>query len=155
MANRTHNALTTTALTVSLALLAGTAQAQRYPIVQPEAAAPYDAAPAPPYSPESPAYSAGGTLADIVSQPVKDIGVKRTEIPPVLAAAELSPYALNDAANFVRTMQARTGLQIGSPEESAWHMGFLSDDDLRARGEALSKSGYGAYLLGLLEDGHR
>ena len=63
--------------------------------------------------------------------------------------------SLNDAANFVRTMQARTGLQIGSPEESAWHMGFLSDDDLRARGEALSKSGYGAYLLGLLEDGHR
>ena len=59
--------------------------------------------------------------------------------------------SLNDAANFVRTMQARTGLQIGSPEESAWHRGFLDDDGLRRQGEALSKSGYGSYLLRLLD----
>jgi len=58
--------------------------------------------------------------------------------------------SLNDASNFVRTIQARQGLQVGFPEEAAWRGGFLSDDGLRARGEALAKSGYGDYLLGLL-----
>lgn len=59
--------------------------------------------------------------------------------------------SLNDASNFVRTIQARQGLQVGCPEEIAWRRGFLTDDELRVRGEALIKSGYGAYLLGLLE----
>ena len=58
--------------------------------------------------------------------------------------------ALNDANNFVRTIQARQGLQIGCPEEIAWRMGFLSDDELRIRAERLINSGYGSYLLGLL-----
>lgn len=62
--------------------------------------------------------------------------------------------SLNDASNFVRTIQARQGLQVGCPEEVAWRQGFLSDDDLRVRGEALAKSGYGEYLLNLLEQPH-
>lgn len=61
--------------------------------------------------------------------------------------------SLNDANNFVRTVQARQGLQVGCPEEVAWRQGFLSDDALRERGERLVKSGYGHYLLGLLERG--
>ena len=40
---------------------------------------------------------------------------------------------------------------MGSPEEVAWRRGFLSDDELRVRGERLLKSGYGRYLLGLLD----
>ena len=63
--------------------------------------------------------------------------------------------SLNDASNFVRTIQARQGLQVGCPEEIAWRMGFLSDDELRARGEHLAKSGYGAYLLGLVDASRR
>jgi glucose-1-phosphate thymidylyltransferase len=59
---------------------------------------------------------------------------------------------LNDASNFVRTVENRQGLKIGAPEEIAWRVGFLSDDELRERAEPLVKSGYGAYLLGLLED---
>ncbi len=59
--------------------------------------------------------------------------------------------SLNDAGNFVRTIQARQGLQVGCPEEAAWRLGFLSDDDLRQRGEKLAKSGYGDYLIGLLK----
>jgi len=58
--------------------------------------------------------------------------------------------SLNDASNFVRTIEGRQGFKIGSPEEVAWRMGFLSDDELAARAEPLAKSGYGAYLLGLL-----
>jgi glucose-1-phosphate thymidylyltransferase len=56
------------------------------------------------------------------------------------------------ASDYVRTVEQRQGLKIGSPEEVAWRRGFLSDDELRERAERLKKSGYGDYLLGLLED---
>ena len=59
--------------------------------------------------------------------------------------------SLADATGFVRTVEARQGLKIGAPEEVAWRMGFLTDDELRQRAEPLVKSGYGAYLLGLLD----
>ncbi|UYG17285.1 glucose-1-phosphate thymidylyltransferase RfbA [Brachybacterium huguangmaarense] len=55
------------------------------------------------------------------------------------------------AGEFIRTVQKRQGLSIGAPEEVAWRMGFLSDDELRERAEPLVKSGYGAYLLDALE----
>ena len=58
-----------------------------------------------------------------------------------------------DAADFVRTMERRTGLKIGVPEEIAWRQGFLSDDELKMRATTMVKSGYGGYLLDLLERG--
>lgn len=62
---------------------------------------------------------------------------------------------MTDAADYVRTMERRTGMKIGAPEEVAWRQGFLSDADLRERAEKLAKSGYGTYLMGLLERGDR
>ncbi|ACQ79450.1 glucose-1-phosphate thymidylyltransferase [Beutenbergia cavernae DSM 12333] len=59
--------------------------------------------------------------------------------------------SLADATAFVRTVEHRQGLKIGCPEEVAWRRGFLSDDGLRERAEALVKSGYGSYLLRLLD----
>jgi glucose-1-phosphate thymidylyltransferase len=58
--------------------------------------------------------------------------------------------SLLEASDYVRTIESRQGLKIGSPEEVAWRRGFLSDDELRARAERLVKSGYGQYLLDLL-----
>lgn len=63
--------------------------------------------------------------------------------------------SLNEASEFVRTVQKRQGLAIGCPEEIAWRLGFLNDDELRERAEPLAKSGYGSYLLKLLEEGSR
>jgi glucose-1-phosphate thymidylyltransferase len=60
--------------------------------------------------------------------------------------------SLNDASNFVRTIEGRQGTKIGAPEEVAWRMGFLSDDELLARAEPLLKSGYGVYLQGLVAE---
>lgn len=60
---------------------------------------------------------------------------------------------MTDAADYVRTIERRTGLKIGVPEEIAWRQGFLSDDELRTRAQTLVKSGYGTYLLELLDRG--
>jgi glucose-1-phosphate thymidylyltransferase len=59
--------------------------------------------------------------------------------------------SLLDAGNYVRTIEERQGLKIGVPEEAAWRRGFINDEELRERGELLYKSGYGAYLLRLLD----
>jgi len=61
--------------------------------------------------------------------------------------------SLLDAGNYVRTIELRAGLKIGVPEEVAWRRGFIDDDQLRERAERLIKSGYGYYLLELLESG--
>ena len=61
--------------------------------------------------------------------------------------------SLHDAGEYVRTIELRQGLKIGAPEEVAWRQGFLTDDELRQRAEALTKSGYGQYLLDTLARG--
>lgn len=61
--------------------------------------------------------------------------------------------SLHEAGEYVRTIERRQGLKIGSPEEVAWRQGFLTDDELRERAEKLTKSGYGQYLLEVLERG--
>ncbi|MBF6065055.1 glucose-1-phosphate thymidylyltransferase RfbA [Nocardia terpenica] len=61
--------------------------------------------------------------------------------------------SLLDAANYVRTIEERQGLKIGVPEEVAWRMGFIDDEQLSRLAEPLVRSGYGRYLLGLLERG--
>jgi glucose-1-phosphate thymidylyltransferase len=57
------------------------------------------------------------------------------------------------AAEFVRVIEERQGFKIGCVEEAAWRAGFISDAQLRDLAEPLTKSGYGDYLLGLLEWG--
>jgi glucose-1-phosphate thymidylyltransferase len=58
--------------------------------------------------------------------------------------------SMNDANNFVRTIEARQGLKVGAPEEAAWRQGFLTDDELEQRATSLLKSGYGTYLVELV-----
>jgi len=56
------------------------------------------------------------------------------------------------AGAFVQAIEERQGLKIGCPEEVAWRMGFLDDDGLARRADALTRSGYGAYLQALLDE---
>ena len=61
--------------------------------------------------------------------------------------------SLTDAANYVRITEERQGLKICCPEELCWRMGFIDDAALQRVAEPLRKSGYGEYLLKLLERG--
>jgi len=58
--------------------------------------------------------------------------------------------SLVEASMFVQTVEKRQGFKIACLEEIAWRNSWLSDDQLRAAGEALTKTGYGQYLLDLL-----
>ncbi|MDG2311109.1 MAG: glucose-1-phosphate thymidylyltransferase RfbA [Flavobacteriales bacterium] len=58
--------------------------------------------------------------------------------------------SLHAASQYVKVIEQRQGLKIGSIEEVAWRMGYVTDDDLRALAEPLCKSGYGDYLLAQL-----
>jgi glucose-1-phosphate thymidylyltransferase len=65
-----------------------------------------------------------------------------------------TPDSLLQAATFVQTVQQRQGLQVGCPEEIAFRRGFLSAEDLRARGKGLGKTAYGRYLVELADGMH-
>ena len=57
--------------------------------------------------------------------------------------------SLLDAGNFVRTLQKRQGLQVGSPDEVAHAQGWISNDEIAARAEKFAKNDYGLYLSAL------
>ena len=61
--------------------------------------------------------------------------------------------SLHEASSYIRTLERRQGLKVGCPEEVAWRQGWIDDDQLTALGAPLRKSGYGDYLLQLLERG--
>lgn len=57
--------------------------------------------------------------------------------------------SLLDAANFVRTLTTRQGQQVGSPDEVAYQMGYITREQLHARAESFKKNNYGQYLAEL------
>ena len=58
--------------------------------------------------------------------------------------------SMNDASEYIRVIEKRTGLKIGCPEEIAWREGFITSEKLTQLAEPLKKSGYGKYLHNLL-----
>lgn len=61
--------------------------------------------------------------------------------------------ALVQATNYVEAVENRQGLKIASPEEVAWRMGYIGQNDVAALAKALGKSSYGQYLMKLAEQG--
>lgn len=64
-----------------------------------------------------------------------------------------TPISLLQAANFIETIEQRQGLKIACPEEVAYHLGFITAEELARLAHPLQKSGYGQYLLDLLRIG--
>ncbi|WP_276348690.1 glucose-1-phosphate thymidylyltransferase RfbA [Daejeonella sp. JGW-45] len=62
--------------------------------------------------------------------------------------------SLMQAGQFVQVIEERQGLKIGCIEEVAYEMGFIDAQELRKLAEPLRKSGYGEYLVGLIDGNH-
>lgn len=60
--------------------------------------------------------------------------------------------SLIEAGQFIQTLEKRQGLKISCPEEIAWRSGWIDDRQLVALASPLAKSGYGAYLLGIMKE---
>jgi len=59
--------------------------------------------------------------------------------------------SLHEASSYIRTLEHRQGLKVGCPEEVAWRQGWITSAQLEQLAHPLRKSGYGTYLLQLLE----
>ena len=60
--------------------------------------------------------------------------------------------SLNDAGSYIRALEKRQGLKVGCPEEVAWRQGWITEAQLEALAQPLKKSGYGSYLLQMLQE---
>ena len=59
--------------------------------------------------------------------------------------------SLQEAGSYIRTLEHRQSLKVGCPEEVAWRQGWITDQQLQSLAGPLRKSGYGDYLLQLME----
>ena len=59
--------------------------------------------------------------------------------------------SLHEASAFIRTIEKRQDLKIGCPEEIAWKLNYISDNELKELAKNYSSSSYGKYLLRLIE----
>jgi glucose-1-phosphate thymidylyltransferase len=59
--------------------------------------------------------------------------------------------SMNDASEYIRVIEKRTGLKIGCIEEVAYRQGFINKEQLAVIAEPLQKSGYGKYLTSILD----
>ena len=59
--------------------------------------------------------------------------------------------SLHEASSYIRTLEHRQGLKVGCPEEVAWRLGLIDSNQLETNAKPFLKSGYGQYLIDLLE----
>lgn len=91
-------------------------------------------------------------ITDVNRAYLEQGGLSVEELPRGTAWLDTGTFdSMLDASSYVRTIEQRQGLKVGVPEEAAWRRGLLDDDALRERAELLYKSGYGTYLLRLLD----
>jgi len=62
--------------------------------------------------------------------------------------------SLHEASSYIRTLERRQGLKVGCPEEVAWRQGWINAEQPQQLALPLQKSGYGSYLLSLLQESH-
>ncbi len=60
--------------------------------------------------------------------------------------------SLFEATSYIRTLERRQGLKVGCPEEIAWRSGWISTNNLRKLASDMMKSGYGSYLMKIIEE---
>jgi glucose-1-phosphate thymidylyltransferase len=92
-------------------------------------------------------------IADLLEIYLKEGSLKVEKMGRGFAWLDTGTHAsLLDAGNFVRTLQARQGLQVGCPDEIAFRAGWISRDQLATRAAIFRKNDYGIYLQSILNE---
>ena len=92
-------------------------------------------------------------IADLLDIYLREGSLKVEKMGRGFAWLDTGTHAsLLDAGNFVRTLQARQGLQVGCPDEIAYRAGWIDRDQLATRAEIFRKNDYGMYLLSILNE---
>ena len=93
-----------------------------------------------------------GEITDLNASYLKDGQLQVELMGRGMAWLDTGTYdSLQEAGAYIRTLEHRQGLKVACPEEVAWRLGWISSDQLAALAGPLRKSGYGNYLLQLLE----
>lgn len=91
-------------------------------------------------------------ITDLNSSYMFDGSLKVEILPRGTAWMDAGTFdSLADATNYVMAIEKRQGLKVGCPEEAAWRVGLIDDQQLENLAKPMMRSGYGEYLLGLLE----
>jgi glucose-1-phosphate thymidylyltransferase len=86
-------------------------------------------------------------ITDLLATYMRNGSLRVTRLPRGVAWLDTGTVeSLNDAAQFVRALELRQNIKIGSPEEAAWKMQLISTAQLHKLADELIKSGYGSYL---------
>ncbi len=94
-------------------------------------------------------------ITDINKRYLKDNSLYMQKLGRGMAWLDTGTHeSLMQAGNFIETIEGRQGLKVACPEEIAWRRDWISDEQLVALAEPLSKNSYGEYLLSLLKQGH-
>ena len=92
-------------------------------------------------------------IIDILKQYLQENQLKVTELSRGMAWFDTGTFdSLYSASTYIRTIEQRQGMQIGCPEEIAWRLGWIDDENLKKSAENLRNSGYGEYLTSLLKE---
>ena len=92
-------------------------------------------------------------IVDILKQYLLENQLKVTELSRGMAWFDTGTFdSLYSASTYIRTIEQRQGMQIGCPEEIAWRLGWIDDENLKKSAKNLKSSGYGEYLSSLLKE---
>jgi len=90
-------------------------------------------------------------ITDIINRYLRENSLKVQILGTGIAWLDTGTFdSLQEAGTFIRTLERRQGLKIGSPEETAWRNKLINDNDLMQLAMGISQSSYGNYLIDLI-----
>ena len=100
----------------------------------------------------SPSYRGELEITDLINLYLTDDSLRVEIFGRGMAWFDTGKFeSLHEAGSYIRTLENRQGLKLSSPEEISWRLGWINSSQLKELAEPLIQSGYGNYLLSLID----